>query len=500
MPNPGLEKIMNDPKHLLHNRLREVKAKKLVLLREKAKYIRENRLEFFSGKGLMEPNPLQAKLLGAWKKPEKKVFLITGGNRIGKTTINTIITFSVLFGKFLWNNEEIPFPHSLPRKVRYIGQDWEKHIQQVVVPTLHKWWPLNRGLTTKKNNVGAETYWVDEQTGGTLEVMSNKQEPELHEGWEGDLVVYDEPPRRSIRVANARGLVDRCGRELFGATLLNEAWISREVINARNPDGTPDTSVFHVNGVIWDNLNYGLTEEGIKQFAKTLDENGKQARLFGIPSYMSQLVYPQFNRDLHIKKRPKALPLDWILDIAIDFHPSKPWAVLFIATDSRGFKYIVDEIHENGSWKAIGEQIIRCVKRMELRVNQIIIDPLSKGDPQSDLNEESVFEKMQGLFRAYGYSLHVASKDKDGGIHIVQNLLMSENEMPVLFFMNNLKRVIYEIEGYMTDENGKPLKEDDDMMENLYRLALLDTQYVAPEDEDDRGMEVKGVANAWTGY
>lgn len=491
----------------LVKKLKEEKLKLAKCQKEKNGYLLYNRIEFFglvnAEKGFKGPNPLQKQLLEAWNNPYYKVFTYTGANRIGKTTIGVIAALSVLFGKWLWNGKPLVFTHGNPRKVRLIGQDWEKHIKAVVEPELHKWWPKNRQVKTKKNNFGVDSFWIDEKTGSTLEIMSNNQEPKLHEGWSGDLILYDEPPTRDIRVANARGLIDRNGRELFCMTLLSEAWISREIINAVNDDGTPDTSVFNVYGDISANIGFGITQEGVDQFSKTLTDEEKEARLRGIPSYMSGLIYSKFNRQIHLKKRFK-VPLDWLVDVSIDFHPSKKWAVLFMATDKRDFKWVIEEIHENGSWKAIGEEIVRRIKNNRYRVETpIIIDPLSKGDEQSDLHEESVYTKMQTLFMAYGYSMVAASKDKEGGIHIVKDLLMTENEMPGLFFFNDLRQTIKEIEGYMIDTvTGKPQKYDDDMMENLYRLALLNTQWYDMSDIEEISYNNQNVIsrNAMTGY
>jgi len=56
--------------------------------------------------------------------------------------------------------------------------------------------------------------------------------------------------------------------------------------------------------------------------------------------------------------------------------------------------------------------------------------------------------------------------------------------MPSLFVFSDLRRTIMEFEGYMWDEETqKPMKKDDHMMENLYRLCLWDTQYIPLEDE-----------------
>lgn len=463
-----------------------VRGNRLYAFREAT--ARERMVEEGIGEKLFfPPNPKQKELLSGWLLPEKKVFTFTGGNRSGKSVAGTIIALSVLFGRWLWNDENIAFPHHKPRKVRYVGQGWESHIKAVVIPLLKYWWPKNRPVETKKNNQGVDAVWKDLATGGHLEIMSTSQSSDVFEGWEGDLVVYDEPPPRDIRIACARGLVDRQGRELFGATLLKEAWIHRDVIKSRLPDGSPDMSVFNVTTSIWDNLGYGLTKEGIDQFSRTLKPEERQARLDGHPSYLSSLVFPRFQRDLHVKPEFR-VPLDAIVDIAIDFHPSKKWAVVFLATFKNNYKYVCYEIWEHGNPKAIAEEIVRVVRNGIYRVGRCIIDPLARsGEP----NDNDVFSIVANVLGAHNISLEVASKDKSNGIALVNNLLWTENEMPGLWFFNTCPMTIKQTEDLMYDPESLKdvaLKVDDDFTECLYRLALLDTQWF-PEVTYDVGRQ-----------
>lgn len=486
--------------------LKEKKAQLLYELKKRRAFEEKNKILFFNDpnkgylgeNGTWEYNAIQGEFFEALGNSKYMIFTLTGANRISKTFTAFVSCLTAIRGKFPWEDDSVkPWLWEArgwrpPIKIRILGQDWEQHIKTVLIKKMNELAPVMWGFEKRKNNVGVEAKWFYPANGSTIEVMSNKSESDLFEGWDGHVVYYDEPPKRDNRVACARGLIDHNGIEIFAMTLLKEAWVDREVIKATinnpgHPDhGKPDLSVFNIHGDISVNIGHGITRKGVDQFKKTLTEDEIQARINGVPSYMSGLVYPQFKRDIHLKPRFRnGVPLDWPIDILIDFHPKKPWAVLFLATDPRGYKWVVDEIWEHGSWKAIGEMIIRTVKRNNYRVNIIAIDPLSKGDTQSDLNEESVYEKMLSLFMSYGYTLRTACKDKDGGIIMVKDLLMTENEMPALFFFDDLKRTVYEIEGYMYDDNGKPLKEDDDMMENLYRAVLLDTKYTEIEDEDD---------------
>ena len=449
---------------------KRIALKEIELMTRMAEYKKANKIEFFD-----TPNPKQALVLEAWRDEKNKVFTFTGGNRSGKTTLGTILAISTMLGYYPWSKEPLYFPHDLPRKIRYIGQDWSKQIKSVIIPELFKWMPKNRKITRKKNNDGIEVLWTDEETGSSIEVMSNLQDSGLHEGWSGDLIVYDEPPKRPIRVANARGLVDRLGRELFCMTLLKEAWVDREIIKAVDENGRPDMSVFNIHVESFENVGFGITKEGLDQFSKALTPEERKIRLNGVPAYMDGLVYPQYDRKIHLVERFQ-IPLDWIVDIAIDIHPRTEQAILFCAVSPTGTKYLINEIWEHGDGKWVGEQIVRCIKQNNYRIGRIIIDPLSKGDSN---NPNTVFEKVSLILSQYGYYLETATKDKTAGILEIKDHLKGANNMPSLFIFNDLVRTIFEIEGYVYDkETQKPIDKDDHMCENLYRIMLLNTQFI----------------------
>ena len=473
-------------------------------LRKLDDYKAKNKIEFFNipkEDGGIPANPLQDELINAWQDPFYKIFTYTGANRIGKTTIGAIIGISVLLGYLPWNRKRLFFKHNFPRKIRLIGQDWEKHINRVVIPAWEEWWPKKRKIEKKKNNMGVDAFWKDVETGSSMEIMSNNQDSDLHEGWNGDLIDYDEPPKRPIRVANARGLIDRQGREIFCMTLLKEAWVDQEVIKARNEDGTPDKTIYNISGDIHSNVGYGITIEGVTQFKKTLTEDEIQARIFGKPSYLSGLVLKKFQRKKHLVQRFD-IPLDWMIDIMIDVHPRKKQAILFMATSPRGDQYICDEIWNFGDGDWIAEQIIRRIKfRNYARVNRIGCDPLAKGDSN---NENTTFDKIARALARHEYMLETATKDKDSGIIQINEALETRNGESSLFFFDDLVQSIKEVESWMYEDKGdnigKPSKKNDDFVENLYRLMLLNTEWYDMEDEEDDGYYEQMKVNSTTGY
>lgn len=456
-------------------KLKEIKAKKLEILRKKQRYIKDNRIFYFN-----RPNPLQAEIIRAWEDPTYKIFTMTGANRIGKTTMATILAFSVMFGFWPWNGKKIIFPHDEPRKVRYVGQEWETHVKTVILPALYEWWPKSRKLKHEKNQQGIEATWIDVETGSSLQIMTNCQKTIAHEGWWGDLVLYDEPPERDKRVANMRGLVDRCGREFFAMTLLDSGWVDREVIHLKDKLGRPDPSVFSVNGEIEVNVGYGLTTEGVEQFMKGLTEEELDARIHGIPAYMASKICPNFNRKTHLVDRFE-IPTDWPITVAIDVHPKERQAVLFLACAPNGNRYVCDEMWFHGDGTDVGEAIMRRAHRNCYRLDRIVIDPLAKSD---DNNPNTTFGKIEDVLFKYGYILETATKDKESGILEINKGLMGPNKIPSLFIFRDLVRTIMEMEGWMYDDKKVPIKEDDHMMENLYRILLLDPQYYDEEEEE----------------
>ena len=466
----------------LESCLQELKLKKLGIQKKILKYREGNLLEYFDTPPNPGPNPKQAQIIEAFQDISYKILGMSGGNRLGKTTILTIIGLCVMFGKLLWNNQSILylFPHRKPRKVRYIGQGWQDHVKAVVIPEIEKWWPQSRKVERRGNGVITDTFWKDLKTGSTMELMSNNQRTKEHEGWSGDIILYDEPCKREIYVANARGLVDRRGRELFAATLLEEPWIDHEIIKKVDELGKPDRTVFWVEGTSYDNVGFGISKEGVEELRAKLREEEEQARIFGIPQYMSGLVLPQFKRKTHFIERFD-IPLGWMVDIAIDIHPRERQAVLFMATDPRNDRYGCEEIWDYGDGTWVGEQIVRIINKRNYRVNKIIIDPLSKGDSN---NPETTFQKIFNILSQYGYVLDVASKDKDAGILEIKEHLKGPNNQASMFFFDDMVRTLFEIEGWMWDkETNKAVDKDDHMMENLYRLCLLNTQWINPQDD-----------------
>lgn len=498
--------------------LLEIQAMEAKLKKEKesnAKKLRgyesANKLLYFNnpdkgylGKhGKWEYNPIQKKYFGALKDPRKNKFCLVGANRISKTFSSTGCTApTVLRGHFPWEDVEVvgnwmweARGWEPPIKIRIVGQDWEKHVKSVLISTIKELWPASWNLEVRKNNVGVEAYYKDAYSGSTIEIMSNKSEADLFEGWSGHCVIYDEPPKQDVRIACARGLIDFNGIEVFAMTLLKEPWVETEIIDAVNEDGTPDQSVFSVVGEIGCNVGFGITQKGVDNFAKTLTEEQKLIRLKGISAYKSGLILDIDKNEHRIPRFD--IPSNWMVDVAIDIGVAKPHDILYMATATDNRKYLFLEENLKGDGEAIGDSIIKKVNRYNLRVNRVICDPLAKADQN---NENSTWEKIERSLGRHDMFLEAGSKDKDDGIIAMNNLFKTVNNMAALFIFQDLPITCRQLYGWTYDKEGKPSKRDDDMCENAYRLMLLGTEYEEPYVEEYETYRPNNGKDMITGY
>lgn len=402
----------------------------------------------------------------------KKVVLVQGANRIGKTVLGACLVGAACLGIQPWDGNPTVFG-KVPVRVRVIAVDWEHHAKEVIVPALKEWLPTGT-YQTHKNNVGVETYWDFPETKSTIELMTHSQETRIHEGWKGHIVWSDEPLPKDKYSANKRGLIDYSGIFLMTMTALYEPWILDEIVLS------PDKSVGCILEVPM-RANPLLKDEDIQNFSKSLTEEERSVRVDGGWLQLSGLILKKFDKDRNIVKDFR-VPTEWPVISVIDIHLSRPQAVGFYGWDKWDRQYAIDEIWEHMTPENIADEVIKR-KYDYPRLKDVYIDPLAKGDDvfvKNRINIQDTFTIIEKKLVAHGIRLHIASKDKPSGIRNINTKLEGANGMPSLFFMEKCKRHIHEAMRWIYDKDGLPQKENDHFMENLYRSTLTGTRYTEP--------------------
>lgn len=430
------------------------------------------------------------------------------GNRFGKSEMGTAEDVAFALGYRPWIPVDDPLRTlgipPFPTKGLIVTTDWDKS-KEVFTETegervgkLFKYIPKDAlGQPTKNHSGKIERIPVKHISGGWSiirldTVVSYKQNPLGQESGDNDWIHIDEPIPEGMWKAIARGLVDRGGRAWFTCTPLTEPWIDEAFIPDQESQTRENVTFsskdrFMLTGAMDDNPHN--TQENIEMFMSFLSEDEKECRRSGVPTAYAGIVYKEFNWNTHVQNdKPFGWtdwahpPADYTLRFAIDYHPRKPHAVLFIATSPKDEHYVYDEIFLSCLMSELVVEIKRVLHGGEPTVPGLI-DPLA-----STPNRVTDITPLDEVLRL-GLAVMPATKDPYNGILRVKDelKLRRRDGLPNMIFAPHLRRTLMEISrGYIWDgETNKPVKDKDDMMENLYRLCLQGLAYIEPSKEMD---------------
>ena len=345
----------------------------------------------------------------------------------------------------------------------------------------------------------------------------------------------DEQPKKEIYTGMSRGLMLTGGKMLLTMTPLSEAWILDDLVLASRADvvvidgltifDNPDL-LAHDRAILEKHLKPEDVEAYLKQilaldpdslgkfeipdedraslkmekFLKDVDEDERPTRFLGCFKSLVGLICKEFEEDVNVIDDFK-VPTDWPVVAGIDLHLKLKMAIGFYATDKPGNDYVIGEVWENLDPLGVADAIIRFKKLYSLDLNGAFIDPLAKGDSayvKNRLGEvEDSYTIIERRLASAGIELIAGSKDKNSGIRNIRNGLKGVNKRPTLFILRKCVRHIFEIKRWVYDEDETPKKENDHMMENLYRYTLFGNKY--REGWNKVGMEMSAVSKACEG-
>ena len=368
-----------------------------------------------------------------------------------------------------------------PIKIRLLAEDMTA-LEQVQIPKLRKYIAPEWLVAKKKNSFGIETHWIF-SNGSVIDLLTYQQDSAMMEGWDGHVCIYDEPPPRSHYIANIRGLVDHNGISIFSMTPLKEAWIADEIVN--KPDNTIWTLTMHSRE------NPHVSKQAIDEFESKLTEEEKETRLGGKFLHLQGLVFKQFDKLKHVIA-PFDIPPNYTCYASVDTHPRTEQAVVFMAVDPRGNRFVVSESFRHETPDQVADRLIDFHKHTH-PLELVLIEPSSQGDTNRG---ESTFTIIENRLLEEQITLELGSKDLSGGILVMQDCLRSKNGLASLFFFRNCERTIWEMQRYVWQdwknaggkdktEMNKPKDADDHMIECIRRLVQHPADYVPPRAQSE---------------
>lgn len=364
-----------------------------------------------------------------------------------------------------------------PVKIRIFGEKTDT-LAEVQNPKLQKFIAPEWLALTKKGQTGVIEHYLF-QNGSTIDLLTYQQDPASMEGWDGHVCVFDEPPPRSVYIANVRGLVDHNGIALFSMTPLKEPWAADEIVN------NPDPSFFSLTASSYDNPH--VQRGALDAFFAKLDDDELETRRDGKFLHLQGLVFKEFDKNTHVI-RPFKLTREYTVYAAIDNHPRTEQAVLFVAVDRHSRVFAFKEIFQHGTPEQVAGWVVDFHDHTH-PIEQVLIDRSSQGDTNRG---RSTYEIIEERLSAAGIPLDFGSKDLSSGIGIVRDYLRSQNGVASVFITEDCPTLIWEMQRYRWAEwragadkstrtpMNKPVDAEDHEIENLRRLLQLPVRFVDP--------------------
>lgn len=467
--------------------------------------------------------------------PAKHRFL-RGGNRVGKSDLGAAELVAWMKGERSWYRHEFdvvdgdgnvryhhpggddhPFVRlwipQRPVKILLIVQDWDKSTEIFTEESKEqpgKIWKMlpDSDFSTSHKNHSSAIDMIETKNGSRLHIDTVKSfmmNPMGMESSYWDLIWVDEPCPQKMFVAAARGLIDHGGHTSFALTPLNQPWINDSFIPNRMADeALKKTGLlshgnrFVLTASMHDNPH--LKAEDKADFLNTLTPEERECREKGLPLDRAGTIYKDFSYvappEGHVIYDPPTgwtgwtPPSNYCVYYAIDWHPSKPIAVLFCAVAPTGNLIFYSNLFEKGTHREVAENIKDVLGGSF--VAGAVMDPLAWVDNPATGTNNADDLMSHGLF------LDKAVKDPRRGIPRVVEELKTKGKIMV---GAHLDRFLWEMDRFCWGDDGLPDKKGDfHMMENLYRIILHDPMYVEPPSGEEIFIEPSAIVGPDYGY
>lgn len=467
---------------------------------EQLRRLKQERLRFYVPTGVGE------EFIQKVGSDDYFVTLFSAANGIGKTCIGANTFANFLFpGYNDWFQGKLFEKWPYPKRARIITDPTT--VTSAIIPELKTWFPAGRYTIDKKGKT-YEYLWKTD-TGWEFEIMTYDQDPKEFESATIGLVWLDEPPPESIYKATVARL-RRGGIIYITATpLTGSAWIYDQVI--ANPDKEKGRRTYLEGDVESACIDHGvrgfLEHRHIEQMIAEYSEEEKQARIFGKFQHLIGLIYKQWSRKVHVLRPFNINREDYTVYQALDPHPRNNDAVLWVAVDKYGQKFVIDELWMKcqGSTKELAQRIKQ--KDQQYRVERWI------ADPACFIEDQHTGKSLATRLQSFGLNYLPASKTRAASDRRIGDALdyqMLGNDFivtPELYVFDTCNQLIYEIEHWRWDEwtgkavdkhnqKQKPVDKDDHLIECLGRILVQEPQFTPYQPPADYGEREGGVLHS----
>ena len=387
-----------------------------------------------------------------------KTRVVLGGNRSGKTECGTMEAWYHASGDYPdWYPMESRFKD--PTRGRIIVTDFKKGGGEVLEPKLRKWFPKDRIIKWQYCMGHLEKIMIRHISGGVsnIDILTHEQDSMVFEGWSGHWAWFDEPPPEEKYIATKRGLVDFDGVAWLTLTPISEPWIFDRLVSRT------DERVWTTVMTIYDNPH--LTAKAIEEYASSMPDEEKEARLHGKFRHLVGRVYKDLDESAHLidldkfekmwKEAKGGWPVWFVLDPADRREQHGIWATI----NPMGDIFVFDEYCKTGTISETSKNVIdREAIRWKLQQDQIfrVLDPNKGNSPSISTGLKLVDEfalsnlYFQATVNDDLRTGHLAVMDK---LKYDRKLPISGSNHPKLYFVRDTTRECWkQMNSYIWDD------------------------------------------------
>jgi phage terminase large subunit-like protein len=394
------------------------------------------------------------------------------------------------------------------------------NIQENLIPEMKFWFPKGKYTTAKKGKQ-YEAHW-ETDSGFEFDVMTYDQDLTEFESVTLGWVYFDEPPPEAIFKAiisrmRRGGIIFISATPLEGSAYLYDTVANGAIeIEVTTEEGGQPEKVTRKIGYIEAGIESACKQHGIRghlehsdilQMVAEYDEDEKQARIYGKFQHLVGLVFKRWNQKIHVIPGFNVTMRDYTVYEFLDPHPRNPDAVLWVAVDKNGTKFVVDELYAavNGD-EDLATKI--KAKASQYRVVARYADPAAFVANQHDAKEGAEPRSLGDRLNDYGLTYLPATKaraESDRRIRQALNYTEVGGMMlkpPELYVFEECKRLRFEMDHYRWGEYSgksaekhnrmeKPVDKDDHEIENLGRALIIEPQFI-PYNPKNSGAFISG--------
>lgn len=420
---------------------------------------------------------------------DKKIFGVLGGNRSGKTELGSFCCIAWALGKDFFKDEpaweyvkDLPIPNKA-NNIWVVGLDYPTlrdviWREKFIAGKDHSpFLPRDPSAVTANKEGDFQIFFAN---GSVITGKSADSGREKFQAASVDFIWIDEECEADIFDECYARTLSCSGKIMLTLTPLKdtdsgvrEPWVFD--LHEEFEKGQKDLFFCYLG--ILDNPYVPEVEKqnAINMWSGTPEA---EARLYGKFVRRSGLVYPEWNRKVHLYESSRVLPFQWKRIVSIDPAATGVTAAIWIAVSPEGDLYCYREYYEKDL------TVSEHARSIEIRNSGDEID-IWLLDPTWGSQREAVQHKTgQQLYRDAGLPVRLPEVGEDFGLNVsrqyIQAASVAGSRNPRVFVKADLSHFIYEIEHYTWDmfmrgpqkgmSKEKPRKRDDHLM-NAFQYA-----------------------------